>query len=483
MRFRLLATALLIATLHGTVNDAATADDPRPLALRDVLESVEQHYPLLAAAIEERTLADARLMTSKGAFDLVVGAGGKAKPRGFYQTYEGDAYFRQPTTLWGAEFYGGYRIGTGNFAIWNGGDKTNQGGEFRGGMSLPLLRDRAIDDRRASLRKAEIGVEAAEPSVQESVIQFERDASFSYWAWVASGMRVGVARRLLATAEVRQSQLERRVEKGALPQIDLADNERLINDRRVMLINIERAFEQASIDLSLFWRDDHGTPRIAPLPRVPQGFPPEDRPDDQKVQADIERAYVQQPLLREFDYELSRLEVDLELAENRMLPGLAVAIGGSKDVGGATNVPDDKGPAVLEARVFLELPVQRREARGQVAETEARLRQVRLERQFAEERIAAEVRNAMAALRAAFDQVDAARRNVELARKLRKAEERKLLLGQSNLINVNIREVQAADAASTLIAAQADYFRARANYRAALGDAVMDVDANEQPVS
>lgn len=63
-----------------------------------------------------------------------------------------------------------------------------------------------------------------------------------------------------------------------------------------------------------------------------------------------------------------------------------------------------------------------------------------------------------------------ARRNRELAQELRRAEERKLFLGTSNLINVNIREVQAFDAASTLIAAQADYFRARAKYRAALGE-------------
>ena len=57
-----------------------------------------------------------------------------------------------------------------------------------------------------------------------------------------------------------------------------------------------------------------------------------------------------------------------------------------------------------------------------------------------------------------------------LAQRLRKAEERKLLLGTSNLINVNIRELQAFDAASTVIAAQADYFRALANFRAAMGD-------------
>ena len=52
----------------------------------------------------------------------------------------------------------------------------------------------------------------------------------------------------------------------------------------------------------------------------------------------------------------------------------------------------------------------------------------------------------------------------------REAEHRKLALGNSNLIDVNIRELQAFDAASKAIAAQADYFRAVANYEAATGD-------------
>ena len=38
------------------------------------------------------------------------------------------------------------------------------------------------------------------------------------------------------------------------------------------------------------------------------------------------------------------------------------------------------------------------------------------------------------------------------------------------MINLNIRELQAFDAASTLISTQADYFRALAAYNAALGE-------------
>ncbi len=41
--------------------------------------------------------------------------------------------------------------------------------------------------------------------------------------------------------------------------------------------------------------------------------------------------------------------------------------------------------------------------------------------------------------------------------------------GQSTLLNLNLREVQAAEAATERIAAQFEYFLARADYLAALG--------------
>jgi outer membrane protein TolC len=474
---------LLVALMLGPFADSSRAEgapeatDRRSAALEliEVLRSVEKHYPLLAAAVEERALAQARLLSRQGAFDLNFKAKGKLKPEGYYETYEGGALLEQPTTFWGAELFGGYRIGSGDFAIWDGGDQTNDGGEFSVGFRLPLLRDRAIDTRRAQLRKAAIEADAAEPLIRSRLLGFSRDAAFAYWDWVAAGMRVSVARQLVDTAQKRQSQLSRRVERGALPTIDLVDNQRLIVDREVRLISAERTFEQAAIDLALFLRDHEGSPLAIGAERLPQRFPEETRPDSEAVQRDIERAVAQQPILQKLDLEINKLEVELALAKNRTLPGLDVSLAGSQDIGGAAKDPDDKGPGVLEAKIEIALPVQRREARGQVAAASARLRQLESERRFARDRIAAEVQKARTALRAAYDQLGATRENVDLARRLRQAEERKLLLGTSNLINVNIRELQAFDAESSLIAAQADYFRALANYRAALGDAGEDM--------
>jgi len=129
---------------------------------------------------------------------------------------------------------------------------------------------------------------------------------------------------------------------------------------------------------------------------------------------------------------------------------------------------DPRSETEVKALLRFELPVQRRAASGRAEAARARLRQIERREQFARERIVAEVMQAVEGLDAAYDQTGEARLNLRLALELRDAEERKLLLGLSNLINVNIREVQAADAAQLLIDAQAAWFRAVADYEAAV---------------
>ena len=459
---------VLVLTL--VVGQMLIARAEAALHLSDVLRSVRDHYPLLDAALAEQAIAEARVLSRHGAFDLQIEGVGKAKPAGFYQTYEGGISLEQPTSLWGAEFFGGYRIGSGEFALWDGGDETNGGGEFEVGVRLPLLRDRAIDKRRAGLRLAQIDAQGTSPLVRGRVLSSSRAAALAYWKWVAAGKRVRIAEQLFAVAKGRQDNLRRRVDRGALPEIDLADNERLIVDRRVRLIAARRDFERAALDLSLFLRTAKGQPRVASLKELPDQFPEEDPPVPARVESDIERAFRLQPKLQQIDYRMKAADLNLSFVKNQLLPKLNLKVAGSQDFGNAVKDPDDKGRRVLLAAVEFGLPVQRREARGKVAAAEAKLRQIRAQRQFARERIAADVRKAMAALSAAFEQLEASRRNRELADKVRGAEERKLSLGISNLINLNIRELQAFDAASNLIAAQADYFRALANYRVAVGE-------------
>ncbi len=447
-----------------------------PLGLEEVLASVDAHYPLLEAARALRVVAAGSLRSAEGSFDTRLVGEGDLRQLGFYDNYSGEGLVEQNTRLWGTRFFGGYRIGRGDFPSYEGGRQTDRAGEIRGGLELPLLRGRGIDDARARLRRARLDLRRAEPEIELERIAFLRDGTVAYWTWLASGLRVGVARELLDVAEERQDQFERRVAKGVLPSIDLVDNERLIVDRRMGLLGAERDAEQAALALSLFLRDVDGEPTVPGPERLPPDFPPEEGPDRISLEADLERARSAHPLLRSLGLRRERLEVELELARNDRLPAVDLLVEGSRDYGPSkagissegSFSSDPRSQTELKAQIRLELPIQRREARGRAAVASAEISRLEHRERFSRERIEAQIRQALTAVEAAYAQTEAARSNLELARTLESAEERKLTLGTSNLIDVNIREVQAADAALALIRTQAAYFRAQADYRAAV---------------
>jgi len=475
------AAVLLVAPLaplpaSGQTPEPAAPEASEPLRLEQVLTSVEEHYPLLEAARAELERARGARRAAAGSFDTRVVAEGDWRPTGFYDSTTGDAKVEQPTRFLGAKLYGGYRIGRGDYPSYEGGRQTDRGGEFRGGLELPLLRGSAIDPERAELRGAELDVRRAEPEIALQRIGFLREATLAYWDWVATGLAVEVARQLLGVAEQRQEQLDRRVARGVVPRIDLVDNERLIVDRRIRLRGAERDAEQAAIALSLFLRDAAGEPVIVPPSRLPDDFPAEMAPGQMQLERDLQRAAEEHPLLQSLGLRREKREVELRLARNDRLPEMDLQLEGSRDRGDSVAGLSSVGSLSAEARdqtevkalLRFELPLQQREARGRAQVAEAELRRLTSRLRFARERIQADIRKAMAGLRAAYAQAAAARENLELARRLEAAEERKLRLGTSNLIDLNIRELQAADAAVELIETQASYFRALAEYRAAV---------------
>jgi outer membrane protein TolC len=469
-----LCTLLMLALVVGpspSLSPAAERPDdaPRPLGVAEVLDSVERHYPLLLAAQQERELAAGKLQSARGGFDVGFSTKAITAPSGFYQNERLDLLFEQPLRPWGAEVRGGYRIGQGDFAVYDGGLKTNRDGELRLGARLPLLRDRAIDERRAKLRSAEIGIEQAEPVILEQRLEARRLAELAYWEWVSAGEKNRIALSLLRLADDRQESLEAAADEGLIAEIVLVDNQRLIAQRRAILVDTERRLQQAAIELSLYLRDLGGSPVIPEPGRLPSGFPPLAAPGV-RLEADLERAWEARPELRQLLLEQENQAIRIARSKNKTLPGIELAVSASKDLGDAVNTPDDKGELELKTGVVIELPLQRRGARGELRAELARRERLDQRLQFLRDTIGVQVRDAHSAWVQAFLRFEQAARSVELARELEAAERIQVTEGNSDLLRLNIREQQTAQAASFLVDVKTEFFEARSNYRAAIAE-------------
>ncbi|HSG69518.1 MAG TPA: TolC family protein, partial [Planctomycetaceae bacterium] len=443
------------------------SDEPvAAYSLEDVIASVYRAYPSLQASFFNRNIAQGEHLSAQGNFDTKLKGASENGPTGFYQTYRHSLGIEQPT-YWGGSVFGGYRIGRGDYQPWYLERQTNDGGEFKAGVSMPLLRNRAIDERRAQLGTTAQGTHLVEPRIHQDLIDFVQMASEAYWAWVATGQKYRIQQQLLSLAETRNTGIEREVELGARDPPDLEDNRRSIVSREAKVIAARQKFQQASFKLSIFLRDINGVPIVLAEDQLPV-FPELESLDLPDLDADIQTAFRNRPELLENEILREQIDIERALAENDALPNVDAVILGSQDVGEPTSPKRDKSEFELEAGIFVDVPLQRRKARGKQVSLEGKASQLVLKRGLIEDKIVAELQSVHAALQATIETVEKTQEAVRLANYMAEVEQKKFNAGTGDLFTLNLREQQAAEAAENEVDALLEYFRANAAYRAIL---------------
>ncbi|WP_210421372.1 TolC family protein [Mariniblastus fucicola] len=461
--------ANLVGSGETTSNSAVStavfnqSADAQQLTLDLVLNRVTECYPEIEIAIGELESANGKTLAAWGEFDSVLSAHSISQPLGFYQTYRNGIGVSQPLAG-GGEVYGGYRIGDGNFEPWYGERETNEGGELKAGFSVPILKDRAIDQRRASVRTAELTQDQLSANVESRLLQFERFATQAYWDWIAAGRYVEVQQQLIRLAQTRVSQIETRIEKGDLARIAKIDNDRFIAKRNNGLIKAQREFQKAAIKLSLFFRDSHCQPVVPGRELLPGGFPESARLDADRVAADLSIALATRPELKELQALRSATCVDASYANNLLLPKLDVKGFAGQDLGGATSSKGDKTPFELQLGVYAEVPIQRREAVGKIQVAQGKLAQVDAKFRFVSDKIRAGIQDAASAVNAAYDQIIQSRETVRLNEESLRLGELAFKEGDIDLLALNIYETSVANARLELLEANHKYFSSLATY-------------------
>ncbi len=464
--------------------DTSEADGRVPLGLDRVLAAADRAHPKVLGAFAGRDEKTSKRLSRQGAFDLrLVGKAGTT-PFGEFDRPHGDVWLEQPTPWWGMEFYGGYRNGA-DFPIYDAKSETSEAGEIRAGMRLPLAKGGPIDGRRRDLAQAGTDVDDASYEILRTRLEIAAKAASSYWKWVAAGQDREVSRALLALALERDAAVKAQVERGAVPALAAVDNQRLILSRRAKLVASERKLQAAAYALSLFLRDEEGDPRVPDSRELPVSMPRADvgaaRFDPEALVAE---ALTRRPELGRLRVARERLQWDVRYADNSALPKVDVLLEVAADFGDKRPYGPDpdlvtKNAAEVGARLELAWPVQRREARGKAAAARAAIRKVDEALRLTRDAIAAEVRDALSEIAAAGERAELAEAAYDAAHRLEEGERRKLELGQSDLLLVQIRESASAEAAREAIAAWADYHAARAWLSAAtvgLGPVARELD-------
>jgi cobalt-zinc-cadmium efflux system outer membrane protein len=443
-----------------------------PLTLAAVLESVTVHHPQLHAARARARGAEGSRTRAAGAFDPGVAMKAIAKTEGYYAQELLRVELEQATPLWGASLFGGWRLGSGDVADYDGDLRTLEGGEFSAGVRVPLWRDGPIDKRRAALAKAEQALAAAGAEVKLEQLAVSLEAAEAYWKWVAAGRTYAVARDLLALATDRDGLLARQVAAGAIPAIERAENLRALLGRRDELVEARRGLEQAALKLSLYLRDDGGAPRVPPSAWLPAAMGEPEVPAPRELEDGLARALGGRPDLEALEARLAAAEIELDRARNAVAPKVEFELAGQKDIGSRVTVDPSKtenedlaktlAPAELKLGVSIELPLLLREAQGERTEAEAKVAESRAKLGLSRDKLEAEVRDLFSALSAAAERATLGARAAEAADAVAAGERARFESGGTSLFLVNLREQTAGDAARKAVKASAEYQALRA---------------------
>lgn len=451
---------LFCAAALGWLPHVAAA---QPLTLDEVLRSSARFAPQIVEAMAKERAAEGKALTADGAFDTVFDVDAQTRALGYYDGSRVEAKASRPFSDNGGGLYAGYRVSRGRFPVYEDRDYTNQLGELKVGAVFSLMRDRLIDERRTKQALAARDVDIARLEREMVAIGVQRRALGAYQNWVVAGLRLKAYRDLLALSEDRRAKLARQVQLGARPEILLTENDQNLVRRRALVARAEQGFADAANALSFYLRDEDGLPVQVGAERLPENLPEVRR--GPRAAGPVVRPDVQ-TLMARIDQSLARLAQ----AENDLKPRLDARAEMGQDIGPqGLGGPSRTGTEAIVGLRF-SVPLERRAARGRIAEARAEIDGLKARRRMLEEQIAVEVKGLSIAIDGTERLAGLAEEEAGLAARMAKAEQRRFEMGASDFFLMNQREESATDARLRALDARFSALIARADLAAATAD-------------
>ena len=418
-----------------------------------VLAASAQHHPQIAAAIARHQQAAGDALAAQGEFDTTFSSTSRARLSGFWDGRFSDNQISRQLSGFGARIYGNYRVSGGSFPIYEDESFTNELGELKAGVLVSLLRDRTIDARRFSVSDATLAEEQAQQDLLLARVSVQRRALIAYWRWVTQGYQLRVYEDLLRIARQREKGLQAQVESGARAKIELVENRQNLIRRKELVTISRRGFETAAVQLSLFYRDIGGQPIIAHPDQLPlnadtlvgslsRGKPAANPAGSIGPAPDLSA----RPELRKLQTAIERVRRDIELRRNNLRPRLDFGVELARDLGSVAEGGLSRSGTDTIVSLTFNLPLQRRAARGKLAQSEAKLTELQQQLRLTQDQLRSEIQSLLLQLDATRELVGLVEEEVEQAQLLQRAEQQRFANGASDFFLVNLREQAAADA-------------------------------------
>ena len=407
-----------------------------------VVSSSLQHFPQVIEAIQNVVENESDVVESEGSFDSRIKAGADMRSEGFYS---GDAYklsVEKPLPFLNSRVSVGKRQSYGSFPSYEGEFETQTGGEVFAGVSVSLLRNSLIDSNRYNIRWREQKAAQSKINLEQVRINVQTMALEAYWTWFIKGHENRVYQEILNLAEKRASKIAKRIKAGDLAKIYESENGQYIQKRKVQVLKSQLEFQESAFYLSLFLRDKNGAPRTLSEKDLPLV-------SEQTLARIVNvKDIYQKAMAMNLDLQIlaskeKQAELDIRMGTNDILPKADVSFEWNQDQGpGPNRLAGDENRIMLN----VEIPLEFNRGLGKRRAGKAKAAKVKTKKKWALEKLRVRVRSLTIKINSFAEMFEVTKNEVKLAQKLAKAEQRKFSQGASDLILVNLREENMAQA-------------------------------------
>lgn len=418
------------------------ADSLQVVTLTELYSQIRMHHPVARQANLLPQQARQELRMARGAFDPQVNsyyARKEFKNQQYYKNW--NSLVKVP--LWfGADLKAGYEQNQGAFV--NPEEKTPASGLTYAGISLPIGQGWLIDQRRATLRQAQLLTTAAEADRIKILNKLLLEAAKDYWDWAFAYQRYQLYQTAYDLALVRYRGVTERAKLGDLAAIDTVEAKLEVINRQMLAQQAQTDYQNGRLVVSNYlWRNDQTPVELisAAVPVLTAADLAIISPDS--LQQLLQTAPQNHPEILKLDNKYKQFEIEKRLAADKFKPKLNLDYNFLRQDFGSPveNISTNFLANNYKIGLSFSYPLLLRSERGKLQLTNLKLTDTKLALTQTQRSIATSLLTAYNDLQLLLTQIQTQETLITQADILRNGEQIRFENGESSLFLVNTREM------------------------------------------
>jgi outer membrane protein TolC len=451
---------ILIYIITFVALNSQAQDVIKTLNAEQILALVRQFHPVVRQTSIEIEKSKADITVARGAFDPILSNYVARK------TFNGSNYYNDFSpeikipTWYGIELSGGLENLSGSRI-----DPSSTVGKTSYlGVSIPLAKNLVIDKRRAFLQQAKIFNTMAEVEQRAVINDLLMSTAEAYWNWVKAYQTFVVVRNNVEINQKRVEFVKKSFINGERAAIDTVEAVAQLQSFQYQQNQNWVAFQNAGLQLSAYLWKNNNEPYSLPESVVPQdGWENETNILNFNLSLPdlLTLAETNHPDLQLYDYKLDVLGIDKKLKFQELLPKIDFRY---NQLSKGYNLLETASAGPLFQNNFqyglkMEVPLRFSQGRGEYKKAKLKIEETTLDQNQKKLQIALKVKSYYNDFLNLKAQIALQGNNYSNYQALVRAEETKLLNGESSLFLVNSRENKALDALEKLVELKTKYYK------------------------